>query len=663
MSNLSPTVRDRSLQHIRAADDVHTSQRMLWVLGLLMLLSAGVLATLSMARFRGYDVGMLDLGNMAQAIGSVRRGAPLVYTTPDGNMSRLSGHAEIIYLLLVPLMELWRDPQVLLLAQALLFVSGAIPVYRIAARRLPPSSSVWFAGGYLLYPTAVAAVLFDVHGDTLAMPLLLWLLDALDARAWRRMGVFLILSLLSKFYIAAPVFVLGCSLLTARTAPLGLSNYRHRRRVGLAICAASVVYGAALLLGVRPAFDTGVSNVSGSYLRYYFGGLLALDLAGILDRVINVLAVLLPSALLFWWSPWTALPALAIIGPAVLSTGPGAAYAWSYHHYAAAVPFIVVASIDGAARRVQRVKSLRLQQREAKLIGMIFGLASLLFHVGLNETPLGIPFWQTAGSGSAYSRSERDALKDRWLPLNVPADAPTAASNFLAPHLFDRDTLFLLRYPDEPRAQRFQMNQARVDVAVADALFDYYQPMSGGYAGGLDYDTDPIRQLLALPEWSLTAARDGLLRFERNAAPERVLTQTIRAAGDSAPAAQRFGAGIELVMSKIEPVNSRRFRATFRWRAAQDFTPDQRYVAVSRLEGVAQGRMVHLPSYVLAPTTTWRAGQVWEEQFEIEVPGDLNPGRYEWRTGWYDVASPFAAATDERSRVGVEAVITTIEVR
>jgi hypothetical protein len=70
--------------------------------------------------------------------------------------------------------------------------------------------------------------------------------------------------------------------------------------------------------------------------------------------------------------------------------------------------------------------------------------------------------------------------------------------------------------------------------------------------------------------------------------------------------------------------------------------------------------MVHLPSYALQPTTTWRAGDVWEEQFDVELPADLRGGRYEWRVGWYDTSHPFASETDARSRFGDEVVVTAI---
>lgn len=647
-----------------------SQRRALALVSLSALVAFALFAGLSLARFRAYNVGMFDLGNISQAIWSILRGQPLIYTGPSGNVSRLAGHVELIYWLLAPLMRLWPDPQVLLVIQAALAASAALPVYRIAVRRLPPGSAICFALGYLLFPTAVAAVLFDMHGDTLAMPLLLWMLDALDSGAWRRFWLFLVLSMFCKFYIFVPVGVLGLTLLPwAQPGYHALERLPRPRQLwlALAVCGVAGVYGALVLFGIRPFFTTEASGDGGDYARYYFGALLTLGPADLLDRAVNLLAVLLPSALLWWWARWAVLPAFAIIVPAVLSTGPGASYAWSYHHYAAAVPFIVSASIIGAAQRLDRVRNLKLRLREARTAGALFLIASLVMHVGLNDTPLGLSFWRSEpGAGldpSGYRPTARDAFKDRWLRAQVPPDAPVAASNFLAPHLFQHTTLFLTRYPDEPAPQRFVENVAQVRLVVLDALFDFYQQTGNGYAGGVDYDVAAIRQLLQLPGWSLMTARDGLLRFEATSAGG--LRQSIRAIADAAPTPARADQSIVLLASSVEPLpdQPRRYRATFRWQAALDLAGSRPLVAVSQLEGVPHSRIVHLPSYVLQPTDTWQVGQVWEEQFDFELPAEVAPGRYQLRTAWYDVRSPVAAATDARSRVGEELAISVLELR
>jgi hypothetical protein len=105
----------------------------------------------------------------------------------------------------------------------------------------------------------------------------------------------------------------------------------------------------------------------------------------------------------------------------------------------------------------------------------------------------------------------------------------------------------------------------------------------------------------------------------------------------------------------------RRFRVTFEWSVLD--TPGS-YVAVSRLEGVAQARIVHLPSYVLLPTHRWQPGTLVRETFEVELPADIAPGRYTWRVGWYTLQHPDAYATDARSRLpnSQEVVVGEVEV-
>ena len=45
------------------------------------------------------------------------------------------------------------------------------------------------------------------------------------------------------------------------------------------------------------------------------------------------------------------------------------------------------------------------------------------------------------------------------------------------------------------------------------------------------------------------------------------------------------------------------------------------------------------PVYGVRPTSTWRAGEVIEDSYEIFLPGDLAPGEYELSVGMYDLES------------------------
>ena len=83
-----------------------TLPRFDWFLWAALLLVGGMLAVLGVLRYNGYNAGMLDLGNMAQAINSVLHGQPLVVSTGSGPISRVAGHAELVFFFLAPLY--WR---------------------------------------------------------------------------------------------------------------------------------------------------------------------------------------------------------------------------------------------------------------------------------------------------------------------------------------------------------------------------------------------------------------------------------------------------------------------------------------------------------------------------------------------------------------------------
>jgi hypothetical protein len=84
--------------------------------------------------------------------------------------------------------------------------------------------------------------------------------------------------------------------------------------------------------------------------------------------------------------------------------------------------------------------------------------------------------------------------------------------------------------------------------------------------------------------------------------------------------------------------------------------------AVSRLEGVDNARIVHLPTKVLLPTDTWKEGEIIREEFEVEFRQDIPSGSYPIWVGWYDSSTPNAFNKNEQSRVGedLDVVSTTL---
>lgn len=640
-----------------------------------MAVYVAVIGWLSLARYNGFNAAILDLGGMFQAITSVLRGEPLVLTTAQGNVSRLAGHVELLYYAFAPLTALWPDPRALLVAQTLLAATGAIPAYRLALRQLESRLAARCAALiYLLYPVALTAALFDFHGDTLAMPLLLWTVEAFERRAMRSAALFVTLSLLAKVYVALPVAAIGAYLFL----------WGGQRRAGLITAAAAVLYGAAIFLGLRPLFESaGGAPIANNYVQHYFGELEEIVATGG-QRLLVALVVVGPVLLLAWRGWRWLLLAAPLLAAVLISTGPGTTFHYGHHHYALAVPFLVLATIEGAARLRATAPASAAQAPaaasaqplhiaaparrgrtwQADLVfttGVVALISALLVDIPLNPT-----FWLSLPSvgldSSAYGVTSRDGVKGRFLAEHVPADAPIAVSTYLGAHLANRPILYTLRYNDDPGGERLPAILPRVDYAVADALFDWRTIADGQLAGGVDYEAREIALLLRDPAFALTAARDGLLVFAREAPPELALSQAIAVGAVPAlPTTPATFGPIRLLGAQAEPLGGRRYRLSFEWELSGQAL-DRNLVAVSRLAGVADARLVHLPSYVLLPTGEWLPGQLVRESFVVELPPELPPGSYPLLTAWYDPAHPEAYATDERSRLptGPEVAVATI---
>ncbi len=658
-----------------------------WVL-VFVLIVGTTLAILSVLRYASYNAGMLDLGNVSQAISSVMRGRPLEFSYKLGSYSRLAFHVELFFFLLAPLYALLPSPATLLTFQAFWFVIGAFPLFVLARRKLENVLAARLVTlVYLLYPVALTAILFDVHGDTLAMSPLLFMLEALDRREWRSYGVWLVLALSCKFYIAAPIVVMGAIL-----------YLKGDRRLGGLTVLTGMVWGLLAFLAVRPLFSpqdvVEVQATAGGYFAFYFGRIRdVLRPQDLTRRLMTALIVFAPALWVARHALLWLLPACVIALPSLVSVGAVSTYDYRFHHYAAAVPFLLNAIVEGAAalRRRQReaVSSRRYGRPWRWEVGMTLGI-TLLFTIILIDTPLSPWFWIAApGWGlddRAYGRTARDALKDAWLREFVPEEAPVVTSMYLAPHLVNRETLHLFIYPDGPDLRTLDQRLSQAEYAIADALSDYTVPAPevlgeqtgippiaavAGVAhqppsvGTVLHDAAAIRYLLTAPEYGLVAAQDGLLLFQRDALPGARLEQTLtlHTSDLSALPSFDFGNGVGLADVQIALAADRRYGLSFRWVALEDLQKLPSMFAVSRLEGVAQARMVHLPTQVLSPTTTWPKGSIVDEFFEVQLPKTILPGQYSLWVGWYDVRHLDADATDVRSRVGDELSVAVLEVR
>lgn len=620
----------------------------LYLLFILMLATFVMLTWLSLARYFAFTSRAFDLGAMSQAIWSVTQGEPLVFTVEGITLSRLARHVELFYFLLAPIYAIWPAPSTLLVLQAGLAVAGAVPLYRIAFRRLNHAwSGLIIAAIYLLYPVMHTAVLFEFHGDTLAMPLLLFALEALDQRAWRSYFFWLVLALSCKFYVAVPVAALGAMLW-----------WNGNKRLGWSTFLLAAVWGGVAFGVIRPYFAppdaVHVEATAGSYINYYFSQL-HLALTGTL-RLSNAVIVYAPVLLLAWRAPRWLLPATAVILPVLLSSGPGPSYDYQYHHYALGVPFLMMALIEGAAKLDQNGKTSHPWQRRLVItLILTFTLNSFLVN-----TPLNPRFYRAApGSGfgldtlAGYGRTARDAFKFTWMVPLQASQQPLAADRSLARLAVNRPVLYLVPPENKPHEQLLpQVETVAVDALYDFALLDHNQNL---LEGGVQTAFPTVRWLLNQPGWHLVRAQDGLLEFGRQDVGLRQQVTSRPTTGQFEPLAH-FGDGLVLLNANIVLLGSGLYQMDFFWRAERPFPTNANYFAVSRLDGLAHSRIVHLPTLAIIPVSEWTPNTIIHESFVFALPANTLTGSYTVKTGWYDASLPRAAETDHHSRLGEETI-------
>ncbi|MBE2224760.1 MAG: DUF2079 domain-containing protein [Anaerolineae bacterium] len=626
------------------------------ILILLIMSSFLMMAWLSTAKYHGYNLQSFDLGNMSQAIWSVSQGKPLVFTTEGIEWSRLSLHVELFYFLLAPFYALRPSPDTLLIIQAAFYTLGAWPLYRFAYRRLAhEGAALALVATYLLFPIGQTAVLFHFHGDTLALPFLLFAIDAMDQKAWSRYAMWLILSLSCKFYVAVPVAIMG-----------GVLWLKGERKAGMGTVLLAGMWGIVAFLLIRPLFATPEAAQTGAsisyYLDHYFNQFFTIDHT-FLARLSNGLIVFAPVLLLAIRAPLWLLPAVAVALPVMFSNGPGPSYDYRYHHYVLVVPFLMTAAVFGLASLRQKAESANPPQKWHRY-AWITVVITLIFSSLLVSTPLS-PLFYLAESGSGlgndetgYRQTPRDTFKDTWLAEQVPPDAPLTASDQLGFRLVNRPVF----YRNHMKFKEFAEILPAVEFAVVDSLNDFALGTPDEILEGrVSADHPIITQLMTNPEFKLLNAQDGLLLFGKKG---EAVAQTIdvQDATSPLPALAQFDNLIALIDVQIVPQGNNRYHFTYTWQALAELNGRSPLIAVSHLAEIPHARIVHLPTLALAPTTSWVPNQIIIESFEIELPDNISPGEYPLSVGWYDTSSLFAAQTNEQSRIGNDFLVGSVTI-
>jgi uncharacterized membrane protein len=396
--------------------------RLVVVIG--MVVYVVVMGVIAMTRHVALRSHALDLGYYVQLVWNLAHGHGARVTLPP--MHAWGDHFSPVLYLIVPLGWLAPGATALLLAQTVLFASGAVAVAGFAAHRLGDARlAAAFAGLYLLNPTLHGINIRDLHPAAFAIPLLIAAAWAVDARrfAWAALAVAAALAGREDCAIAGVGFGVWIALA------------RGRWRWGAALAVACVALLWLDMNVLMPHFRG--EPYPHLVKRYaYLGTTLPEVLATMvlkpwrwlpvvftLDKAVYLLAMLAPLAFLPLAAPRAAAAALPGLAVNLLSTD---AFLFHYRtqYQAFVLPFLLLAAVEGFATLRQSWRRRRVNARAALVAAAV--LAVVLDARTVND--LGVSKWMLGAE-------QRAAIT---LLARVPPVVPVSANERLVPHLATR---------------------------------------------------------------------------------------------------------------------------------------------------------------------------------------------------------------------------------
>jgi uncharacterized membrane protein len=389
-------------------------------------------------RFVVYETAAPDLGHMVQAIWTTLHGHFLETTTVAGRQtSRLGIHVDPFLVLLVPFYWVWSSPLLLPVLQAVAVSSGALPVFWLARKHLGSArAGAHFAFAYLLYPATqfnAFTATSSFHSVAIAVPLILFAIWFLDEKRLAAFWVVALLAFTTKEEIPLAVGCLG----------IWYAVRKGRRLAGGAIFTAGLSVTLFDFLYVIPHFaPTGANPFAGRYAavggtprgivhKLFSDPLAFVHAAATGHKALYLILLLAPFLGLWLLEPLLLLGAIPDLAIILLSTKTNET-SIPYHWTGGIVPFVVAASIFGAARFKRHGSSISLYALAATALVALY--SPIYFLKGSVEA-LGSPV--TAAKAHAVSL--------------IPAEAPVAASNQLGGHLSERRYIYAFPHVSKAR--------------------------------------------------------------------------------------------------------------------------------------------------------------------------------------------------------------------
>jgi uncharacterized membrane protein len=399
-----------------------------WVIALVFAVAYSMYAILRQLNIMtgGYDLGIFD-----QALqGYARFQAP--YVPLKGLYYNILGdHFHPIIALLAPLYWIWSDPRMLLAAQGVLLALSVVPVWRFTRRRLTHGQTTLVALAYALSWPLQGMVDFDFHEIAFAVPLIAFMIDALDRKSYRWMAACAFVLLFVREDMGLMIVMLAVILLLRKKfwlalgmAVMGVAGYL----LATAIVIPAFSQNGSFAYWTYDALGPNLPSALGHLVRHPF------------DSARIFFTPLIKTTTLLWTFGSTTM-FLSLFSPYVLLTLPllaqrmfssrEALWGTEFHYSSVLAPIVFMGAIDTLGRLVRRYSVPGKWITAWAAVILVVPVGGSIF--GQVMYPLG-----RLVTGEAWQSSPRSRSLSAILPL-IPGGVCVEADDRAVPQLTHRD--------------------------------------------------------------------------------------------------------------------------------------------------------------------------------------------------------------------------------
>ncbi|MBI3741913.1 MAG: DUF2079 domain-containing protein [Chloroflexi bacterium] len=524
---------------------------------------------------------------------------------------------------LIPVYSVWANPKAILIVQSLGLAISALPLYWIGRKQIGPMLALIVAIAFWVSPSVLVinqAVFYEIK---LAVPLLSFALFFLLRRRYVPFFISLGLALMLKQEIAFIAAGFALFIFFVQRQRL-LGGFIFLAGIGLALLIILVLYPASAKGAIYPQFEQ----------RYaYLGTTFDQVIKTLITRPDIALAhILVPTKIEFSIDLLTPLAFLPLIGWQVFAISlPAWAYTLlsdlpqqtdpTFYYQAPLLPFLFFGTIYGIRRLLD--KSMRTQAA----LGVLLIISSQLY---LPST------WANIFSPSNFVLDAHSQLGHQII-TQIPSGSKVVAQPELFMPLSDARKFSVVEFSpniDHRDAQSVFGDSTRAWYAFQKPTWENLRA-SGYFESVIETDGYFLLRAKTLPPGK--KLDNGWIQYE-SAGHIQIDNGAALLGYSSAPNAfhraldANYGDITLLGYSILTNSNVRggdSVRVVVEWKANRDL--GARYIMLAHLidsRGHIWAEDDREPISGIIPTTSWRAGGIYRDQYTLALPRTMPPGEY-----------------------------------